>query len=1191
VSASIAKLAIKVLGGKLPAHGEGTETSAIDIGADPVDVPLGARVDTTFPSALVPEGTMEEVEDDFADEVISPTFRDEVDSASEQDAAVLDVIPIIGDNDPVAVRDIVLQKLSEAQAAGLSAPMADQLRHVLMTELMDVFRINLTADPPAKVTPVSCEVDPGVRSVKHGARTYTREKSRFMEVTMNRLEECGWVKKTPQATIASPAHVVKKHDVDPMAPIEQQYRLTVDLRAVNKFTAPMQFPIPRLEVFAEMVSGAKMFGKLDLFNGFWQIPIDTKSQKYFAIRTDVGVWTPTRLIQGARNSTAIFQSVMREVLGELVGTAAVVYVDDLLVVGRDERDFVNNMTRVLRALYDAGFKVSAKKTVFFKPEVSFCGRVFSAKGVRFDDDYVKSVVAMAKPQDAAQLRSYLASVNWMRSSIPQFSELVAPLQELLAVALRTADNSHTAGMKKVGLRDIGWSPVHDAAFDAINRALGKAVQLGYPRDDMVLCVFTDASDKHWAGVVTQVAPNELKLPVLDQAHTPLAFVSGTFAGAQQRWPTVEKEGFGVVQTILRCAFMLQRREGFELYTDHRNLKFIFNPDPMVSDGKKQSVERVERWMVMLRAFTFHIHHIPGEDNVFADLLSRWARDGDPAGGKVMSADSGASGTVTATPPSPGDVVHPVQALGRRREPPPPPPPPSAGFGDPGTVVPLDVRDDLPTELELKTAQSEVLTPEEIVRRSLHRNDRGLYVSGDGRIYVPDIRLLRLRICIVAHQGAAAHRAIKVTTAIIRRHFIWDNQEDDIKIFCRQCLGCLKTRGGKVTNRALGMPRYATAPGQRIHFDFMKIREATPDTPNGYEYVLVLVDEFSRFVELVPAVSATAEVTALALLDWFKRFGLVLEWESDQGTHFLNDLMRRMQELLRCTHHFTVAYAPWSNGRVERVNRELREILSVMMQEAELPAEQWPYVLPAVNAAINNNISDALGGLCPRTVFLGRPRVDPLDIIYNPSTKQFVLAPPPPEGIREWATSLANDLRSHQETVAEVKHRMHVAKEPSGTPLNIHVGDYVLVSRLGAQPKDKTRAIWDGPFRVVDESKPLRFMVEDINTRHRREVHAVHLRMYADRAATVTQQLKDIAAYSSAGYLVDHIAAHRVLNNQWEVLVVWQGEVDPGEESRQSWEPLATIAKDVPVIVRQYGRALEGGTQEAFQQALEACGRE
>jgi transposase InsO family protein len=90
----------------------------------------------------------------------------------------------------------------------------------------------------------------------------------------------------------------------------------------------------------------------------------------------------------------------------------------------------------------------------------------------------------------------------------------------------------------------------------------------------------------------------------------------------------------------------------------------------------------------------------------------------------------------------------------------------------------------------------------------------------------------------------------------------------------------------------------------------------------FTYLLVLKDGFSHFCELIPCASANHSVVVDALLQWFSRFGTVQIWISDQGSHFKNAIMAALNEKLQTKHHFTLANCPWSNGTIERLNRDI-----------------------------------------------------------------------------------------------------------------------------------------------------------------------------------------------------------------------------------------------------------------------------
>lgn len=64
-----------------------------------------------------------------------------------------------------------------------------------------------------------------------------------------------------------------------------------------------------------------------------------------------------------------------------------------------------------------------------------------------------------------------------------------------------------------------------------------------------MCLFTDASDNHWAAIMTQVTDKERNLDIEKKTHKPLCFLSGAFKGYSFNRSMPEKEGFAVVEAM------------------------------------------------------------------------------------------------------------------------------------------------------------------------------------------------------------------------------------------------------------------------------------------------------------------------------------------------------------------------------------------------------------------------------------------------------------------------------------------------------------------------------------------------------------------------------------------------------------------------------------------------------------------
>jgi RNase H-like domain found in reverse transcriptase len=151
----------------------------------------------------------------------------------------------------------------------------------------------------------------------------------------------------------------------------------------------------------------------------------------------------------------------------------------------------------------------------------------------------------------------------------------------------------------------------------------KSMTLAFPDQDKRICVLTDAFDRFYAGLVTQIDEELLDLLIKEQNHQPLACLSGEFKGAQLRWTVPKKEGFAIVDTVTKVDYLLINHEEFSILSDHLNLTYIYgplSPDPTVA---RHVVQKLERWEPKMSVFSYHMEHVMGELNYWTDLMTRW----------------------------------------------------------------------------------------------------------------------------------------------------------------------------------------------------------------------------------------------------------------------------------------------------------------------------------------------------------------------------------------------------------------------------------------------------------------------------------------------------------------------------------------------------------------------------------------
>jgi hypothetical protein len=133
---------------------------------------------------------------------------------------------------------------------------------------------------------------------------------------------------------------------------------------------------------------------------------------------------------------------------------------------------------------------------------------------------------------------------------------------------------------------------------------------------------------------------------------------------------------------------------------------------------------------------------------------------------------------------------------------------------------------------------------------------------------------------------------------------------------------------------------------------------------------------------VPCRTADAAATVDALMQLFVVLGVVLLWISDRGSHFNNEVVRRVQNELKAKHHFTTANCPWSNGTIESACKQVIRALRAALSELKMYAYEWPEVVNMIQSVLNNSLSTRLNKRAPMQVFTGQAETTPLALMLK-----------------------------------------------------------------------------------------------------------------------------------------------------------------------------------------------------------------
>ena len=136
------------------------------------------------------------------------------------------------------------------------------------------------------------------------------------------------------------------------------------------------------------------------------------------------------------------------------------------------------------------------------------------------------------------------------------------------------------------------------------------------------------------------------------------------------------------------------------------------------------------------------------------------------------------------------------------------------------------------------------------------------------------------------------------------------------------------------------------------------------------YILVIIDTFTRYVEFFPKQEVTTIAAADALL-WRHpcRFTEPLEFITDFGSQFVNNLLAHFHQEMGITHHTTIPYSKEENGTVERANKEVNHYIRNIFFDVG-NVKHWSRVLCTTERVLNNSVKQPLGA-SPNTLLLGK----------------------------------------------------------------------------------------------------------------------------------------------------------------------------------------------------------------------------
>jgi hypothetical protein len=728
-----------------------------------------------------------------------------------------------------------------------------------------------------------------------------------------------------------------------------------------------------------------VFSKLDLNQGYHQLELSPESRYITTFSTHVGLRRYKRLNFGVNSAAEIFQEAIRSVIEGVPGSLNIS--DDIIIYGSTQAEHDERLERVLECLRQNNLTLNKSKCEFNKSSIVYFGYTFSGCGVSPDPKKVDAIRNAEVPQSVKEVRSFLGLVNYCGRFIPNLADLTKPLRDLTKQGV-TWD----------------WTTEHQKCLSEIQQALSSEKTLAYFQPSLETELLVDASPTGIGAILTQKANSVNATPRV------ICYASRALSDVEKRYSQIEREALAITWGCEKYHLYLYGKP-FSVITDHKPLVKMFN------DPAHQSPPRIERWILKLQPYEFTVEYEPGENNP-ADYLSRHPdQTSELTRREEKVAEEYINYIFTNAVPK---ALTPEEVM-------------------------VATKEDVTLQAvisALTTGKWHIIEPREDIdmdtfnalariRTDLTTANAGNTLLRGRRIVIP--QCLQRRVVNLAHEG---HQGIIKTKKLLREKVWFSGIDKLVEERILNCIPCQASTQVK-THEPLQMTNLPEGPWQNISVDFCG------PFPSG-DYLLVAMDDYSRYPEVEILKSTSSKSTIPKLDKMFSSFGIPKQVKTDNGPPFNSSEFQQFANYLGFSHRKITPYWPQANGEVERFMRTLEKAIRTAQVEGK-PWKQELYTFLRNYRATPHSTTN----------------VPPFDAMFQRPMKTKLPEEHNHEEIKE---SQKNDDVRIQDGKAKNEMKTYADQQRHSKPSKIEEGNAVLVR---SQKRGKLQTPFQpAPYRVL-----------------------------------------------------------------------------------------------------------------------------